>query len=282
MSCELPSRNWRSAQRRVALEVRGLMTLITDDGLYVRGIATLLASWEKFARGSAGAALERLNGVSAAVFPSAPERLVYNNALLDRDLGPAERAAAVDAMEATYGSAGVERYAAWVHESDEGMRAELGSRGYTVEEYTRAMGMSLGESRLRSPRSSSGRRTGAGTCGSSAYPPACCRRRPKRASPPRSAARRRERRDRDGLRPRRRQRCVQRVHTRGGAAARARHRAHRTSRPRRRRTWLLDRKPAVQRDGRAGLRGGWVPRRRPDPRIRAVRVGPAQLRTPGY
>jgi ribosomal protein S18 acetylase RimI-like enzyme len=119
------------------------MTVTIDNDLYIRGAATLLASWEEYARGSAGATLERLNGVSAAVFPSGPERAVYNNALLDRDLGPTERAAAVDAMEAAYISAGVDRYAAWVHESDEGMRAELSRRGYTVEESTRAMGMSL-------------------------------------------------------------------------------------------------------------------------------------------
>ena len=36
------------------------------------------------------------------------------NALLDRDLGPAERLDAVDPMEAAYASAGVERFAAWV------------------------------------------------------------------------------------------------------------------------------------------------------------------------
>jgi GNAT superfamily N-acetyltransferase len=119
------------------------MTFTTDDDLYIRGSATLLASWEEYARGSAGAALKRLDGVSAAVFPSEPERSVYNNALLARDLGPTERAAAVDAMEAAYDAAGVDRYAAWVHESDEGMRAELDSRGYTVTESTRAMGMSL-------------------------------------------------------------------------------------------------------------------------------------------
>jgi ribosomal protein S18 acetylase RimI-like enzyme len=116
---------------------------MTDNDLYVRGAATLLAAWEEIARGSAGAALRRLDGVAAAVFPSEPERSVYNNALLDRDLGPAERAAAVDAMAAAYESAGVERYAAWAHESDEGMRAELSGRGYTVAECTRAMGMSL-------------------------------------------------------------------------------------------------------------------------------------------
>jgi ribosomal protein S18 acetylase RimI-like enzyme len=119
--------------------------LTTDDDLYVRGAATLLASWEEYARGSTGAALNRLKGVSAAVFPSGPERAVYNNALLDRELGSSERAAAVDAMEAAYNSAGVTRYAAWVHESDEGMRSELSGRGYTIEESSRAMGMSLGD-----------------------------------------------------------------------------------------------------------------------------------------
>jgi ribosomal protein S18 acetylase RimI-like enzyme len=122
---------------------RRLMARTTDDDLYTRGIATLLASWEAFARGSAGAALQRSDGVAAAVFPSGPERDIYNNAVLDRDLGPVERAAAVDAMEAAYAAAGVDRYAAWVHEGDEGLRAELGRRGYVVDERTRAMGMGL-------------------------------------------------------------------------------------------------------------------------------------------
>jgi GNAT superfamily N-acetyltransferase len=119
------------------------MTLTTHNDLYNRGAATVVASWEEIARGCAGAALKRLNGVSAAVFPTHPERAVYNNALLDRDLGPSERAAAIDAMASAYNSAGVDRYAAWVHESDEGMRAELSSRGYTIDMSTRAMGMSL-------------------------------------------------------------------------------------------------------------------------------------------
>ena len=117
--------------------------MVTTDDLYARGAATLLASWAEYARGSAGAALRRFDGVAAAVFPSDPERGVYNNALLDRDLGPTARAAAVEAMEAAYRSGGVERYAAWVHESDEGMRAALTGRGYTLEESTRAMGVAL-------------------------------------------------------------------------------------------------------------------------------------------
>jgi GNAT superfamily N-acetyltransferase len=127
------------------------MTRPTDADLYLRGTATLLASWQEYARGCADATLERHSGVCAAVFPSGPERAVYNNALLDADLGPAERAAAVDAMQAAYDSADVDRYAAWVHESDEGMRAELTRRGFAFEESTRAMGMSLDDSVLALP-----------------------------------------------------------------------------------------------------------------------------------
>ena len=119
------------------------MTRPTDDELYIRGSETLLASRAQYARGSTGAAHPRLGGVAAAVFPQDPERAVYNNALLDRDLGRTERAAAVDAMAAAYGSAGIERYTAWVHECDEGMRAEFSGRGYTIAESTLAMGMSL-------------------------------------------------------------------------------------------------------------------------------------------
>jgi ribosomal protein S18 acetylase RimI-like enzyme len=121
------------------------LPVFTDIELYNRGAATLLASWDEYARGSAGAALLRLDGVAAAVFPAEPERGVYNNALLARDLGAGERAAAVDAMEAAYAGAGIERFAAWAHESDDGMRAELSGRGYAVAECTRAMGLALAD-----------------------------------------------------------------------------------------------------------------------------------------
>jgi GNAT superfamily N-acetyltransferase len=124
---------------------------MTDDDLYLRGSRTLLASWEQYARGSAGAALQRLVGVAAAVFPTEPERGVYNNALLERSLSPRERSAAVEAMHAAYAAAGIERYAAWVHESDEAMRAELADRGYVIDEITRAMGMELSDVALPRP-----------------------------------------------------------------------------------------------------------------------------------
>jgi GNAT superfamily N-acetyltransferase len=128
------------------------MSSPTDAELYLRGRDTLLASWEAYARGATGAALHRLPGVAAAVFPNEPERAVYNNALLDRDLGASERAGALDAMEAVYAGAGVARFAAWVHESDEPMRAELEQRGYTLDTTTRAMGMALDDIAVPRPQ----------------------------------------------------------------------------------------------------------------------------------
>jgi ribosomal protein S18 acetylase RimI-like enzyme len=122
-----------------------------DADLYRRGIATLLASWEEYARAAAGAAVIRLPGVAAAVFPEAPERGVYNNAVLQRGLGAAERAGAVEAMEAAYAAAGVDRFAAWVHETDPSLASDLERRGYTLAETTRAMGMGLGSIRLPRP-----------------------------------------------------------------------------------------------------------------------------------
>jgi ribosomal protein S18 acetylase RimI-like enzyme len=116
---------------------------MTDADLYRRGVETLLASWESYARGSLGAELIRLRGVSAAVFPDEPERGVYNNAVLDRDLRAADRAEAVATMEDAYADAGVARFAAWVHESDCLMRADLERRGYTLDTTTRAMGIDL-------------------------------------------------------------------------------------------------------------------------------------------
>jgi len=51
-----------------------------------------------------------------------------------------------------YATAGVARFAAWVHESDEPMRVELERRGYTLDTTTRAMGMELDDIALPRPR----------------------------------------------------------------------------------------------------------------------------------
>jgi ribosomal protein S18 acetylase RimI-like enzyme len=117
----------------------------TDGELYEIGRQTLLASWEAYARGSTDAGVQRLPGVDAAVFPRQPEREVYNNALLTRDLSAADRTDALVAMEAAYVHAGVDRFAAWVHERDQAMHADIEARGYVLDTTTQAMGLDLAE-----------------------------------------------------------------------------------------------------------------------------------------
>jgi len=119
------------------------MTEFSDAELYRRGAGTLVASWEAYAGGATPAAVLRAPGVAAAVFPNEPERGVYNNALLERDLPAGERAEALDEMEAAYAAAGIARFAAWVHEGDTAMCGDLERRAYTLDESTRAMGMAL-------------------------------------------------------------------------------------------------------------------------------------------
>ena len=71
---------------------------MTSRELYTRGIATVVACWERFACAAEGAAVLRGPGVAVAVFPTSPERAIYNNAVLDRGLGSAKRDAAIVAM----------------------------------------------------------------------------------------------------------------------------------------------------------------------------------------
>jgi hypothetical protein len=123
----------------------------TDSDLYLRGIETAVACRGEFARGTIDASVERLPGVAIAAFPSEPERAVYNNAILERGLTAAERTDALGAMEAAYAAAGIARFAAWVHESDEAMRDRLVRRGYTLDTSTRATGMLLEDIRLPRP-----------------------------------------------------------------------------------------------------------------------------------
>jgi GNAT superfamily N-acetyltransferase len=113
---------------------------MNEHELYKRGAETLVASWEAIARGSRGARVIRGAGFAAAVFPHEPERSIYNNALL-------EAGASLDALEQAY--AGIDGFAAWVHEGDGTTRAAIEARGYAIKETTRAMGMELRD--LRAP-----------------------------------------------------------------------------------------------------------------------------------
>jgi hypothetical protein len=124
---------------------------VDDADLYQRGTETLVASWEAYARGTTGASVPRSPGVAVAVFPNEPERAVYNNALPTRDLAAAERAVAIDMLEASYAAAGISRFAVWVHEGDQALRADLERRRYSLDESTRAMGMTLDDIRVPRP-----------------------------------------------------------------------------------------------------------------------------------
>ena len=126
-------------------------TVAGDVDLYLRGTETLLASWEEYARGAVDASVRRGPGVGIAIFPCEPERAVYNNALLVPGLTTRARAAALDELEASYAAARVPRYAAWTHECDRAMHAELERRGYVLDVTTRAMGMCLGDLRVPLP-----------------------------------------------------------------------------------------------------------------------------------
>ena len=55
-------------------------------------------------------------------------------------------------MEASYEAAGVTRFAAWVHDSDAAVRSDLERQGYTIDETTRAMGITLDDVRLPPPQ----------------------------------------------------------------------------------------------------------------------------------
>lgn len=113
-----------------------------DAALYDRAVATLVASWAHFATGSPGAEVVAAPGVAIAVFVHAPDREIFNNAVLARG---ADADVALDAVERTYREAGVERYAVWVHESAAALAGRVVARGYAPDESTRVMAMRLDE-----------------------------------------------------------------------------------------------------------------------------------------
>ncbi len=124
---------------------------MTGLDLYRRGIRTAVACWEAYARAIDGATVDRATGVDIAVFAKGPERRFFNNAVLGHGLRGGRRRDAVDAMTQVYGGAGIVEYAAWVHESDAAMVAELTRRGFAHQETTWAMGRTLTPAPVTTP-----------------------------------------------------------------------------------------------------------------------------------
>lgn len=110
---------------------------------YGRMEANLVESWARYAAGSPNARLERVPGAAVAAFPSPPEREVFNNSVLARDLHRRQAHDAIKALEAVYADAAITHYAVWAHESETATIAELHARGYRVDTATHAMAMSL-------------------------------------------------------------------------------------------------------------------------------------------
>src|SRR6478672_9731081 len=113
--------------------------VLRERVLYERQTANLVASWRAYAAGSPGASVQEEEGVAVCLFPEPPEREVYNNALLSRDMDAECSRRAVTVMEQAYDGAGIHRYAAWVHETDAVTIAALMRRGYRRDTTTRAM-----------------------------------------------------------------------------------------------------------------------------------------------
>lgn len=111
-------------------------------------VETLLRSWEIIAQGSDDAAVLHLGGVHAAVFPSGPERAIYNNAVLEPALGDERGAAAIAAAVSAYADRGIDGFALWVRGSDEApLDGALRARGMAPVESSRIMVLSLGDRR---------------------------------------------------------------------------------------------------------------------------------------
>jgi ribosomal protein S18 acetylase RimI-like enzyme len=111
--------------------------------LFDRSVATLVRSWAYLATGSPRAEVIETDGAAIATFVHSPDREFLNNTVLTRrigNLGPT-----LDTVERAYAHRGVERYAIWVHESEEATAREVEARGYVYDSSTRTMAMPIAD-----------------------------------------------------------------------------------------------------------------------------------------
>jgi GNAT superfamily N-acetyltransferase len=106
--------------------------------LLASAVASLVAAWEQFAAWSPGARVQRDADAATALFVADADRALLNNALV---LGDPERA--LTAITEAYASAGIDRYAIWIHETQHAAQALLEREGYRLAERTMVMGAQL-------------------------------------------------------------------------------------------------------------------------------------------
>ncbi len=115
---------------------------LAETLLFDRSVATLVQSWAYLAAGSPGAEVIETDGAAIATFVHSPDREFLNNTVLTRIGNPSP---ILDAVERAYADRGVERYAIWVHESEEATAREVEARGYVYDSSTRNMAMPIAD-----------------------------------------------------------------------------------------------------------------------------------------
>ena len=111
--------------------------------LFDRSVATLVQSWAYLATGSPGAEVIENDDAAIAIFVHSPDREFLNNTVVRRGAGNLDET--LDAVERAYADRGVERYAVWVHESEEAAARAVKARNYAYDSSTRAMAMPIGD-----------------------------------------------------------------------------------------------------------------------------------------
>jgi GNAT superfamily N-acetyltransferase len=112
---------------------------VDDTELFDRSVATLVQSWKYLAAGSPGAEVIETDQAAIAAFVNPPDSGFLNNTVLNR--GAREIGQTLDRVERLYHDRGIERYAVWVHESEEGPAGQLEARGHAFDSSTRTMAM---------------------------------------------------------------------------------------------------------------------------------------------
>lgn len=104
---------------------------------YDRFAASLVGRWAAFATRAPCAAVEQVGEATAAIFPAAPTRALFNNALLAH--AAADPAATLLELRRAYARAGVARFALWLPADDHATLAAGAAAGWRIADTTLAM-----------------------------------------------------------------------------------------------------------------------------------------------
>jgi GNAT superfamily N-acetyltransferase len=102
-----------------------------------RFAASLVGRWAAFATVAPCASIEPAGEATAAIFPAAPTRAIFNNALLPP--GATDPAATLPALRRAYARAGVARFALWLRADDRPALDACAAAGWRVADTTVAM-----------------------------------------------------------------------------------------------------------------------------------------------